>query len=155
MDSFTIHAAWSRGFADRCSHRWIALSLVVLGAVLTAVFGLTGPATSSPRVGTRTHTQFGTIEWLYQDCGGALGEPCRLTNGTVTATGPHGTFTTTVQQGDFTLKVPPGRYRLSGWTSMVHSVTGPSISSGSNCGSEDVSVNAGRHVEVTLTCPIP
>lgn len=139
---------------------WVAAAGVVVGLVAA----ITNAAADTPRHETgrvsrpvSMATVTGTY-WLY---GGPMRlgdpDPQATIDGTITATSPTGKFTARAgANGRFTLHLVAGRYLLTGWTPHVHLVSqNGSVSHGSDCGSSEITVHAGEHLQTLVACIVP
>jgi hypothetical protein len=151
---------------DETSNQPVKLILWVaaVGVAIAVAFAIT-TATVQPSIhgaGRSSHpASLATVTGIYWMYGGAIkpgdSDPQTTIAGTITATGRTGKFTArTGPNGRFMLDLVAGRYFLSGWTPHVRPVSqNGSVSSGSECGSHEITVHAGEHLRTLVACVVP
>jgi hypothetical protein len=142
----------------------VIFGIAAAGVAIVLASAITNAAAETPRHQTGRvirPVSMGTVTGTYWLYGGPvrLGDPDPQATiaGTITATGSTGKFTARAgANGRFTLHLVAGRYLLTGWTPHVNLVSqNGSVSNGSDCGSTEITVHAGRHVNTLVACIVP
>jgi hypothetical protein len=154
------HEARAPGRTGRGKPAALIAGIAIAAASVGALLVVTGAGSPAQVRAVTEHGPTAKVSGIYERFGGPVSpgnyDPHAPIKGTITVTGgPRGLTVRVTANGRFTLQLPPGKYVLKGWTPTIHVVSASTVSAGSECGSETITLRAGQVLQTVLACDVP